>query len=230
MSSIPITIGTFQGWAIEMHTAAVRTPSGSVVTRRCRLGDLLYRYGYQGERDLLGEIIAIFTAAISEHFSGERMPDILVLVPPPLSSPRYEPVVALATGLSRATGIASGQFAVKSIEGEFDPVLRTRGKRTFPFSATAAAGIFSGRRVLVIDDLLRTGTSLREFCTLLTESGKAAEMKLLVGTTSPPGPLSHKEKGEIRHGLNSAAKIKLRSEHKRRAGKTRMQPIQPANG
>jgi predicted amidophosphoribosyltransferase len=106
------------------------------------------------------------------------------MVPPPMARLDYARVVKLVSGLSRKTGIPSAQFAVKSVlpGGEVDRSAPRRPDRTFVFSSPETGGVFTGKVVLVIDDIYRSGRSLHAFCDFLTMEGKVKTIEVLVGT------------------------------------------------
>jgi predicted amidophosphoribosyltransferase len=175
---IRISGGSFTGWALEPHLTRVRTPSGSVSTVRTELAEMMYRFRYQGERSLLETIAGRYAGAINELVPvGKKVFDSLIMVPPQVSRPDYPAVIAFVSELSRITGIVSTQFAVKC-----DSVGRDQTAKAYDFSSRQALNAFTGKSVLAIDDIYRSGRSLHAFCRLLKEEGKAASVSVLVGT------------------------------------------------
>lgn len=174
----------FTGRALEGHTIIRKTPSGASIVSRSELGEILYRYRYQGEDGLRGKIIDRFLGEITVLFQTGAQFDLLVMVPPPTDRPDYTPVVKLVAGLSLKTSIPSAQFAVKSVlpvtsAGRAVP---RRPDRHFVFSSPETIGVFTGKRILVIDDIYRSGRSLHAFCDFLTKEGKVKSIEVLVGT------------------------------------------------
>ncbi|MBN1759468.1 MAG: phosphoribosyltransferase [Chitinispirillaceae bacterium] len=182
LSPVRISGGNFLGWALGPHTVNHTTASGSVITRRSAPAETMYRYRYQGDTSLLHKITERFTAALSSLFSGEQEPfNGLVMVPPPVSRADYTPVVALVSAISRHTGIPALQFAVQDSSPRPDAGAPRPQRRTFSFTSPAAASIFTGKHVLVLDDIYRSGRSLGAFCSLVRSAG-AASITVMVGT------------------------------------------------
>lgn len=174
----------FAGRAIEPHTVMSQTPAGVSITRRSELGEMLYRYRYRGEGELLGKITDRFLRETDAFIRDGAPLDLIVMVPPPVSRPDYAPVVKLASMLSQRTGIPSAQYAVKSVIPEInsDQSNPRWPERVFAFSSPETARVFTGRRVLVIDDIYRSGRSLHSFCGFLKKEGRAERIEVLVGT------------------------------------------------
>ena len=174
----------FAGRALEGHTIARKAPSGASIVSRGELGEMLYRYRYQGEEGLRGKIIDRFQGEIALLFETGVRFDLLVMVPPPTDRPDYAPVVRLVTELSLKTSIPSAQFAVKSVLSVTSAgrAVPRRPDRHFVFSSPETIGLFTGKRVLVIDDIYRSGRSLHAFCEFLTKEGKVKSIEVLVGT------------------------------------------------
>lgn len=174
----------FAGRALEGHTVVRKTPTGASIVGRSELGEMLYRYRYQGEDGLRGKIIDRFQGEIALLFETGVRFDLLVMVPPPTDRPDYATVVRLVAGLSLKTSIPSAQFAVKSVlpVAAAGRAVPRRPDRHFVFSSPETIGVFTGKRVLVIDDIYRSGRSLHAFCDFLAKEGKARSIEVLVGT------------------------------------------------
>jgi predicted amidophosphoribosyltransferase len=176
-------VGTgFDGWALSPHLDKQPTRSGGSMTRRRALAEAMYRYRYQGEASLLPPIASCFALAVRTLFP-QTLADLdgLVMVPPPLNRTDYAPVVALVSEISRLTGIPSLQFAVRDVQNSGDRQTGHSG-RSFAFSSPDTAAAFSGKQVLVIDDIYRSGRSLNRFCLLIKNEGGAAGVTAIVGT------------------------------------------------
>ena len=181
-SPFRITGSNYRGWALGPHTESRTTPSGSTETRRSVPAEAMYRYRYQGDTSALQEISCRFTDALTTLFSEKPEPfNGLVMVPPPVSRTDYAPVVALVSAISRHTGIPALQFAVQDSSPRPDAGAPRPQRRTFSFTSPAVSTIFTGKHVLVLDDIYRSGRSLGAFCSLI-KSGEPASITVLVGT------------------------------------------------
>jgi predicted amidophosphoribosyltransferase len=180
---IPLAGGHFSGFALRPHTVIRETAAGALITKRSELGELLHRYRYQGEGALCEQAADWFERAIAALFPGKPF-DLILMTPVPVTRPDYARVVELATGLSRRTGVPSGQFAVTcTVAGPPKAAApRREPERKFAFSSPTAAGIFAGKRVLVVDDIYRSGRSLHAFCGFLKNAALAGSVTVLVGT------------------------------------------------
>lgn len=169
-----------QGCALDLHTtsSAFLGYDGNghprFETLRSELGELLYKLKYRADPsavDLIAE-----TAA---EFLKEKWPievDLIVPVPPSDTSRKRQPVLEVATAVGERTGI----------ELCLDCAVKVRQtpqiKNVFDFKARVAAlqGAFivekakiQGKRVLLIDDLFRSGATMNMITACLTTDGGA---------------------------------------------------------
>ncbi|MBN2189027.1 MAG: hypothetical protein JW699_06205 [Chitinispirillaceae bacterium] len=183
LPSLTIAGSCFTGWALAPHLDTLPSRSGMSITRRSALAETMYRYRYQNDGLLLHPIAARFASTVRTLFPAAPPMgfDGLVMVPPPLDRADYGPVVALVTEISRLTGIPTLQFAVRDVQASgHEP--SGRSDRAFGFSSSVAAMVFAGKRVLVIDDIFRSGRSLNRFCSLIRNEGGASQVMAIVGT------------------------------------------------
>jgi competence protein ComFC len=182
LSPVSIAGPAFEGWTLSAHLDKLTARSGADMTRRSVLAETMYRYRYQGDGSLLQTIASCFASAIRTLFADRLTTfDGLVMVPPPLDRADYSPVITLITEISRLTGIPSLQFAVRDVqESAHEP--SERSDRVFAFSSPVASGAYTGKRILVVDDVYRSGRSLNAFCSLIKNEGEATEVMALVGT------------------------------------------------
>ncbi|MBN2035596.1 MAG: phosphoribosyltransferase [Chitinispirillaceae bacterium] len=182
-SPLRISGRCFEGYALSHHLDRFTARSGASITRRSELAETMYRYRYQGDGSLLPEIAGRFSAAIETLFPTATTEafDGLFMVPPPIARSDHGPVVALATEIARRARIPSFQGMVRDIRTG-RPYVEKRSDRGFDFASPVASTAFAGKRILVIDDIYRSGRSLDRICSLVKKEGMAATVMAIVGT------------------------------------------------
>ena len=149
-------------------------------TTRSEVGELLFRLKNRSDTSTVDEIVA---AAVS--FLNTWRPPIEMIIPVPASTPRaIPPVMLLATGISDQLPIPLIECVTKTrdtpqLKNIFDLDARLKaldGVHTVDAAAT------QGRRVLLFDDLYRSGATMDAITTALYEQGKAADVFALTIT------------------------------------------------
>jgi predicted amidophosphoribosyltransferase len=144
------------------------------------LGELLYRLKYRGDQSAAPEIILTACEFLKPYLNKF---DCVIPVPPSIERP-VQPVVVLANGIGLALGLpvlhcvtttrrASEQKNIgeparrrESLEGLYDVDPR----------------LTEGRKVLLFDDLFRSGATLNSITDLLHGKGKAASVRVVTIT------------------------------------------------
>ena len=150
--------------------------------RRSALGDLLYRLKYRGDRTALLQIVETVAA-----FPDTWKPQVgaIVPVPPSNTTRKNQPVLELAKALSEQTGIELCTSCVSKVKST------AQLKDVFDFQKRAQllADAFSvdkektkGRRLLLFDDLYRSGATASAIARLLIGQGDASAVYLLTLT------------------------------------------------
>ncbi len=139
-----------------------------------RLYQLKYRNGP------LNDIVETAVAFVSERWNGV----IDCVVPPPPSLHRTkQPAVQIAAGMAGALGVPS--LAAAAVKATATPQMKNvpLHERGPLLSAAIQAGTeaVQGRRVLLVDDLWETGSTLRRVAEVLGQMG-ATEVRALVIT------------------------------------------------
>jgi competence protein ComFC len=171
------------GFVLDRHVISSR-PVGYVgehmqfETTRSPLGELVYQLKYRngGADDIIDTAVA---------FARERWPDCIDrVVPPPPSLHRIkQPAVLIAEGVARSLGVhmipAAAVKATATQQMKNVPL----HERAPLLSAAIQPGTDSvqGSRVLLIDDLWETGSTLRRVAEVLTQLG-ASEIRALAMT------------------------------------------------
>jgi len=157
-------------------------------TARSPLGELLYRLKYRGDRACLPEIVE--TAA--GFLRGWRLRiDATVPVPPSRAGRKSQPVLEVAKSLCELTGIRLCDACVKKVKRTAEL------KDVYEFSKRAAIlqGAFdvdrdltAGRRLLLFDDLYRSGATATAVTRALIDNGGAEAVFLLALTRTRRNP------------------------------------------
>jgi predicted amidophosphoribosyltransferase len=174
------------GYALDIHTLS-SIPIGyneyghlQFDTKRSELGELLYRLKYSADKTVVSEIVDA-----AETFVKSWVPDVEVIVPVPPSSVRsVQPVLVLAEELSRRLAIPLVVCVRRTRESpqlknvyDLDERLRLlKGLHEVDASATR------GKKILLFDDLYRSGATMDEITALLYDQGEAADVFALTIT------------------------------------------------
>jgi predicted amidophosphoribosyltransferase len=174
------------GYALDVHTLS-SIPIGynefghlQFDTTRPEVGELLFRLKNRGDTSTVDEIVA---ASVS--YLRTWQPPIEILVPVPPSRFRItQPVMLIAKGISDLLPIPLVECITKTrdapqLKNIFD--LDERLKALDGLHAVDAA-VTQGRKVLLFDDLYRSGATMNAITTTLYDQGKAAGVFVLTIT------------------------------------------------
>ncbi len=167
-----------QGFALDLHTIS-SIPLGyneyghmQFDTTRSEVGELLFKLKNRADTSTVPEIVA---AAV--QFITAWKPPIDMIVPVPPSSMRaVQPVILLAQGISTQLGIPLVQAVTKTrdtpqLKNIYDLDERLNALDGVHVADSAAA---HGGRILLFDDLFRSGATMNAITTALYDQGKAA--------------------------------------------------------
>ncbi|HLP47994.1 MAG TPA: ComF family protein [Candidatus Kapabacteria bacterium] len=177
-----------EGFALDYHTISSTylgdDEFGHSIfdTRRTELGELLYRLKYRSDSSVINEIALILATFINSWNPGV---DIIIPVPPTRSARSFQPVLTLAEALSGKLNIPNVIDAVAMVEDipelknvyDYDERLRLlQGVHVIQSS------IVKGRRILLFDDLYRSGATMNTITAELYDHGLAADVFALAIT------------------------------------------------
>ena len=182
-----------EGYALDVHTVS-STYTGdnefghpTFSTERSEVGELLYKLKYQGNQSVVPELVDV-----AASFAESWKPGVDVLVPVPASRARaVQPVLivggALATRLSLPFGSGWIRKAkdVPELKNVHDLDERMRlldGAHAVESEQT------KGRRILLFDDLFRSGATLNAITELLIDQGGAEAVFALTLTRTRGSP------------------------------------------
>ena len=141
-------------------------------TRRTEVGDLLYRLKYRNDPSALEEI-----GAVAEKFIRSWRINFDVIVPaPPTRTRRVQPLHQIADELSRRFNVPVVKAVSKNATGAAElKNLREFHEReaVLKGALTVNGRAIAGKRVLLVDDLIRSGATLGAVAVALGNAGAA---------------------------------------------------------
>jgi competence protein ComFC len=180
---LPIKGPWVEGFTLDRHVL-VAIPIGyagehmQFDTTRSPLGELVYQLKYRGGQPT--DIVDTAVAFIKARWDGA----IDCVIPPPPSLHRtQQPAALIAQGIAASLGVPSLPSAAIKATATQQMKNVPLHERAPLLSAAIQAGSDSvqGRRVLLVDDLWETGSTLRRVAEVLGQGG-ATEIRALVMT------------------------------------------------
>jgi competence protein ComFC len=143
-------------------------------THRTEIGELLFRLKYRADESAAKELV---DAASDFIRSWGANPSIIIPVPPTRIYRRLQPVARLADGLGKRLKIPVAHDAIRKLKqfAELKNVYDAEERRKLlegAFEINAARA--TGHRVLLVDDLYRSGATMNAIAQGLTRSGASA--------------------------------------------------------
>lgn len=152
-------------------------------TKRSDVGELLYRLKYRSDSAVLEELVDA-----AARFVQSWNPGVTILVPVPPSRARpQQPVHLIAEALGRKIGIpvdARGVARVKEITELKNVYAYDDRLRLLEGAHTVEASVVRGQRVLLFDDLYRSGATMNAITAALYDEGAVADVYALALTKS----------------------------------------------
>ncbi len=147
---------------------------------RSEMGELVYQLKYRQDKSALVKIVALLDA-----IKGIENFDYLVPIPPTNKKRSFQPVelITLALGERRKVKVWTNLLTNEGdeeLKGISDPVERLQ--RLQAAIKLAPGTNVTGKQILLVDDLYRSGTTLRVATDLLYGTGKAAKVSVLAMT------------------------------------------------
>ena len=141
-------------------------------TRRTEVGELLYRLKYRNDASALEEI-----GTIAEKFIRTWRIKFDVIVPaPPTRTRRVQPLHQIAAELARRFNVPVVKAVSKKAAGaaELKNLREFHDRQAVLNDALVVNGrAIAGKRVLLLDDLIRSGATLGAVAAALTDAGAA---------------------------------------------------------
>lgn len=177
-----------EGFALDYHTVGSTylgdDEFGHPIfdTQRTEIGELLYRLKYRSDNSVVDEIVLTAVTFINSWNPGV---DIIVPVPPSRPGRSLQPVLTLSEVLSRKLSIPNGVDAVAAVKEipELKNVYNYDERlRLLQGVHVIRSPIVQGKRVLLFDDLYRSGATMNTITAALYDHGLAADVFALAIT------------------------------------------------
>ena len=153
-------------------------------TKRSDIGELLYRLKYRADVSVLAELVDA-----TARFVRSWNPGVTVLVPVPPSRARaQQPVHLIVEALGKAMGIPvdlNGVARVKEIPELKNVYAYDERLRLLDGAHKVKASVVGGQKVLLFDDLYRSGATMNVITAALYDEGAAAAVSALALTRTP---------------------------------------------
>jgi len=176
------------GYSLDLHTLSSEFIGYNEYghpqfdTKYSDMGGLLNRLKYKSDKSVLR--IIIDTAA--EFLNSKSWSvDLIIPVPPSRETRAFQPVIAVAKGVSKFTGIKLCTDCVVKIKKapELKDIYEFNKRVEILKDAYAVAKReVEGRNILLFDDLYRSGATLNAITQALKDKGKAKEVYALTLT------------------------------------------------
>ena len=152
-------------------------------TNYTEVGELMYRLKSRRDKSVVSELIE----TISEFVQSSWKPALTSIVPmPPSNTSRAEqPVFILAAALGERLGLPVRPNAVAKIKqtGQLKNVYDySERMRVLEGAFSADPALLGGQRVLLFDDLYRSGATMNSVTRVLRSQGQVAEVHALAVT------------------------------------------------
>jgi predicted amidophosphoribosyltransferase len=145
-------------------------------TKRTELGELLYRLKYRSDFSVVDEI----AGAASEFYTiWNPEAEIIIPVPPSRSGRTRQPVLVLTEEISKRIGIPvinNCVVKVKKIPELKNVYQYDERLRLLENAHTVDSSFVAGKKVLLFDDLYRSGATMNAISSVLYDQGKVADV------------------------------------------------------
>jgi competence protein ComFC len=148
---------------------------------RSPMGELLYQLKYKYDKSKVDEIVALL-----DSIGGVETFDLIIPIPATNKNRPIKPVELIATGLGKKRGVkviadALSNEGDEELKGITDPIARKELLEE-AIKLNAPLERYNGKKILLVDDLYRSGSTLQVATDLLYNNGKAAHVSVLTMT------------------------------------------------
>lgn len=167
------------GWALDLQTLS-SAPIGynefghmQFDTKRSEIGELLYRLKYRSDQSVVPEIVDAVAQLV------QPSTNIDAIVPVPFSRPRAVqpvPIVAAAIGQRLDIPVADCVKRIKEVAQLKDIYDLDERSKLLEGAHVIDKAAVEGRKILLFDDLYRSGATMNAITTLLYDEGGALDV------------------------------------------------------
>lgn len=161
--------------ALDIHTISSKmNADGSFITNRTYIGDLLYRFKYKNEINLVDEISKYVSNRIINEFGAYSI-DIIIPVPASNINREYQPVEEIVKCVSKEVDISCDLAYIKKSKKPVEIKSINNNKERSMYLDNlyiVPDNRYLGKNVLIVDDLVRSGSTLMALAKTLKELGK----------------------------------------------------------
>jgi competence protein ComFC len=148
---------------------------------RSEMGELVYQLKYKLDESQVDRIVSLL-----DKIGGIETFDFIIPIPPTKKNRPIKPVelIAMALGKRRAVEVAADALSnegTEELKGITDPIARNELLQE-ALKLNEPKHRYEGKKVLLVDDLYRSGSTLRVATDLLYKQGKAAHVSVLTMT------------------------------------------------
>lgn len=174
----------YKGYAIDSHTVSSYLLSdGTYDTTRSDIGELLYRFKYANNYDVLNTISNITIDFASKIFSGYGLGswrhwtseiDVIIPIPPTNHNREYQPVIELTKRISELSNVPCDlNYLQKKTHQELKSIDDNEQRKKILRNAFLIENQkYKGKTILLFDDIFRSGATLNAATQILKEKGK----------------------------------------------------------
>lgn len=149
--------------------------------KRSEMGELVYQLKYRYDKSTVDKIVALL-----DNIGGVEKFDFIIPIPPTNKKRPIKPVELIAEALGKKRHVTVVSEALtndgdEELKGITDPVARNDLLKA-ALKLNAADKKFEGKKLLLVDDLYRSGSTLQVATDLFYKEGKAAQVSVLTMT------------------------------------------------
>lgn len=171
-----------QGYVLDYHTLSSEFLGydeygrPQFETKRTEIGELLYRLKYKTDRSAFASLVE--TAA--QFLASRHLAIDYVLPVPPSKTRVFQPVLEIAKGVSKQLGVAYRDDLVyktketPELKNVYD--FNERLKLLENAYSIQQPTLFSGKTILLFDDLYRSGATMNAIASALYAQGRVANV------------------------------------------------------
>ncbi|MFC1541419.1 ComF family protein [Candidatus Latescibacterota bacterium] len=177
------------GYALDYHTLSSDYIGGEEFghpqydNTRSDMGDLVYNLKYKMDKSVIPAISETVSIFIKEQ---RWMPEVLIPVPPSCLSRSFQPVFEVAEYISHSLEIDMYSGCIEKVKEtpELKNVDKYKERKKLlddAFTITDKS-LVEGKRILLFDDLYRSGATLKSIARVLNQQGNVKEIYALTLT------------------------------------------------